>query len=257
MRKYLGLVAVLAGAWLLSAESAYAQRGRGGGARPGFGGGGFRPAFSGGVRPAFSGGVRPAFSGGIRPAVGGIGLRPGYGIYRPYNNGIYRPHARAYLPYYGYGAWPYYGYGWGFGGYGAYAPYYGGVSLAAYSNLDPGLYAGGAAAPAQDPQAAADRPPPDDAAHLQLIVPENAEVIVDGMKTTQTGTTREFVTPQLPTGSRYSYQITVRYTDKNGKAVEDTRDIRFQANDWFAIDFTRPAPTMPTPAPLPKKTKDE
>ena len=101
-------------------------------------------------------------------------------------------------------------------------------------------------------------PPPDDAGHLQVIVPENADVLIDGAKTTQSGTTREFVSPSLDPKKRYSYRISVRYVDAKGKAVDDTRDIQFQANDWFTIDFTRPAPLPPpTPALPPKGVKDE
>jgi uncharacterized protein (TIGR03000 family) len=87
---------------------------------------------------------------------------------------------------------------------------------------------------------------------LLLMVPENAEVLIDGMKTTQTGTTREFVTPQLTPGSRYVYTFTVRHANSRGNVVDDSRDIRFGADDWFSIDFTRPAPL-----PLPRTVKNE
>jgi uncharacterized protein (TIGR03000 family) len=99
------------------------------------------------------------------------------------------------------------------------------------------------AAPAQTP------PPPDNAAHLQLVVPENAEVHVEGDKTTQTGPIREFVSPPLAAGKVFNYAISVRYTDANGKPVNDQRVIHVRANDWFRIDFTRPAPPEPAPAP--------
>jgi uncharacterized protein (TIGR03000 family) len=98
-----------------------------------------------------------------------------------------------------------------------------------------------------------EKPAPDGAGHLQLHVPENAEVFIDGTKISQTGTTREIVTPTLKPGTRYTYRISVRYADASGKVADDTREIRFQADDWFAIDFTRPAPppgTAPAPAPL-------
>ena len=91
------------------------------------------------------------------------------------------------------------------------------------------------------------------AAHFQLTVPENAEVFVDGVKTVETGTVREFATPKLNPGSRYTYKMTVRYVNAQGKLVEDSRDINFQANDWFGIDFTRPPPAQPLPTPAPPK----
>ncbi len=242
MRKPCWSMALLAAAaLLLSTDPVHAQRG----GRGGFGGG-RAGGFSGGFRPGFSGG---AFRGGGY-GFGGYGL--GYGGYLPYAYGNY------YRPYYGEG---YYGYGLGLG---AYGPYYGGVTLAAYSSFYPDPVVGGLA---QNPlgqnqagqnQPSSERPPPDDAGHLRLTVPENAEVVIDGVKTTQTGTTREFVSPAVTPGSRYVYKVTVRYTDAKGKVIEDTRDIRFQANDWFSIDFTRPAPSgpLPMPAPLPKENKE-
>jgi uncharacterized protein (TIGR03000 family) len=187
------------------------------------------------------------------------------GFYHPYGYGFYRP-------YYGYGlggfglgyglglglgtglgAYGLGGYGlggFGLGGYGVYAPYYGtSVYVAAPAVTgSPNLYANGSAAPSP-----AQAPPPDNAAHLQLAVPENAEVFVDGEKTNQTGSVREFVSPPLDRGSSYNYRISVRYTGANGKPVNDTRTIHVRANDWFRIDFTRPAPPDPLPQPFPPK----
>ncbi len=205
-----------------------------------------------------------------------------------YHGGLY--HGGFYRPYYGYGFYrPYYGYGlggfglgyglglglgsglggyglggyglggyglggyglggYGLGGYGAYVPYYGASVYAAAPGGTPpsNLYANGTApSPAQ-------QPPPDNAAHLQLAVPQNAVVIIDGEKTNQTGSVREFVSPPLDRAGSYNYRISVRYTDANGKPVNDTRTIHVRANDWFRIDFTRPAPPDPLPQPSPLK----
>jgi uncharacterized protein (TIGR03000 family) len=173
--------------------------------------------------------------------------------YRPYYAN--RAYFSLYLPYYGYNNYsPYL--------YASYIPYYGGLGLPSYP-LIAGY--GGAYVPpvaAAQPENQAERPR-DGAAHLQLTVPENAEVLIDGVKTTQTGTTREFVTPQLAPGSRYAYKITVRSVNAKGQVVDDTRDIRFQADDWFGIDFTRPTPSGPTPGspltplPRPKTIQDQ
>ena len=40
-----------------------------------------------------------------------------------------------------------------------------------------------------------------------------------------------------------------RYTDAAGRPVNDTRDIHVRANDWFSVDFTRPAPAEPQAMP--------
>jgi hypothetical protein len=67
----------------------------------------------------------------------------------------------------------------------------------------------------------------------------------------QAGMMRAIVTPKLQVGTRYIYKVTVRAPSTQGQTVDDTRDIRIKANDWFTIDFTRPAPL---PAITPAKT---
>lgn len=165
------------------------------------------------------------------------GYRP-YGYWGPHYHGFYRP----YYPYaLGVGV----GIGLGYGVYGAYAPYnaypYGPPPVMVYSQpaYDPGP-------PPAAPQAGGQNAPaPDNAAHLQLQVPENAEVWFQGVRTTQTGRLREFNSAPLTPGMSYSYKISVRYTDAKGTPVNDTRDIQVRANDWFSIDFTQPPPTAP------------
>jgi uncharacterized protein (TIGR03000 family) len=168
-----------------------------------------------------------------------------------------------YRPYYGYGFGAFglglglgYGLGYGLGGY--YAPYYGG-SVPYYGGYGPAVYPPVAAAPyATAPNSVAtsaqvgNQPPPDNAAHLQLTVPDGAEVWFAGARIAREGRVREFVSPPLAPGQSYTYQIVVRYTDAAGKPVEDKRDIQVRANDWFSIDFTRPPPAAkPNPLPLP------
>jgi uncharacterized protein (TIGR03000 family) len=187
---------------------------------------------------------------------GGYGYRYGGGYY---HGGYYRPYG-----YYGYGYRGFYpGIGIGIGIGGFYAPYYGSYAYPiapgyAYNPYPATVIVNGSPqAPQlnQAPGAAqpAEKPAPDGAGHLQLIVPENAEVFIDGSKISQSGAMREIVTPKLQPGTRYTYRISVRYADASGKVVDETRAIRFQADDWFTIDFTRPAPpqgTAPPPAPL-------
>jgi uncharacterized protein (TIGR03000 family) len=167
------------------------------------------------------------------------------GYYRPW--GYYHPYYRPY-PVIGIGI-----------GVGFYVPYYGSYAypvaptVIAYSGGGPESAATPPGTPPQTPpppsgQSPGEKPP-DNAGHLQLLVPENAEVLVEGTKLGQSGPVREFVSPPVTPGTRYTYKITVRYTDAKGKTVDDTRDIHFQANDWFTIDFTRPAPPIFTPPP--------
>jgi uncharacterized protein (TIGR03000 family) len=75
-------------------------------------------------------------------------------------------------------------------------------------------------------------------AHLQIVVPDNAEVLVEGVKTSTTGTTRDFVSPPLTPGKNLMYTIVVRHTNAGGKTVEESRTVRVRANDRLRLDCT-------------------
>jgi uncharacterized protein (TIGR03000 family) len=77
---------------------------------------------------------------------------------------------------------------------------------------------------------------------LNVRVPEaDAEVWIDGVKTTQRGTARQYISPPLTPGQRYSYEITARWTE-NGKEVSQTRKVPIQAGQNVSVDFTQPPP---------------
>jgi uncharacterized protein (TIGR03000 family) len=82
---------------------------------------------------------------------------------------------------------------------------------------------------------------PANTAYLQLIVPQNAEVRVEGSATSRKGAVREFISPPLDPDRNFVYTIAVRGTDAGGKPIEEQRSIRVHANDQLRIDFTQPA----------------
>jgi uncharacterized protein (TIGR03000 family) len=145
------------------------------------------------------------------------------------------------------------GYGLGYGlGYGGYYPsYYGGYPYSSYG-YDTGVsYIGGSSLyttpgitgyssaypPIQQQQVA----PKDDAAHLLVMVPEDAELWFNGSTTTQKGTQRVFASPPLTPGKRYTYEIKARWM-RDGKPVEEVRTVHVQANGWQQIDLTKQEP---------------
>jgi uncharacterized protein (TIGR03000 family) len=71
---------------------------------------------------------------------------------------------------------------------------------------------------------------------INLRVPANAEVSIDGSRTSQTGRLRSFVTPALERGTEYSYEIQARWM-RDGKPVEQTRKVTFHAGDRLTLDF--------------------
>jgi uncharacterized protein (TIGR03000 family) len=125
-----------------------------------------------------------------------------------------------------------------------------GMNVAAHAtNPSAGPAAGTAQPPAEKAAPEKLPPPTGNTAQLQLIVPENAEVLVNGGKTRKTGTVREFVSPPLAPGKNLVYTIAVRHTDAGGKITEDTHTVRVQPNARLRIDCTRPAtPLQPRAA---------
>jgi len=74
---------------------------------------------------------------------------------------------------------------------------------------------------------------------MQVIVPStDAEVWFQGVKTSQTGTVREFVSPSLTPGNNYSYEVRARWTLPSGKVVNQSRTVRVRAGTRATIDFT-------------------
>lgn len=246
-------------ALFLLAGPAWAQR-SGANGRGSSGHAGSDHAGNGNAGSGFASSVQPiggGFTGNIRPAGFGNGV-----AFR--SNGSVAPLTSAYLPYYGLnrssGIIFYTPNSGGYNSFyhgivGSFLPYYRGIGAPGLSSATIPGSGYPPSFPGIQPPAQSEKPAPDGSAHLLLTVPENAEVLIDGKKTTQTGTTREFVTPQLTPGERYVYTFTVRYTNSRGNVMDDSRDIRFVADDWFSIDFTRPAP--PAPLPQPRTVRDE
>jgi len=93
---------------------------------------------------------------------------------------------------------------------------------------------------------------------IGLRVPENAEVWIDGDKTTQTGTFREYVTPPLEPGQKFTYNVKARWLE-NGKEVVRDRRLDFYAGDRLMVNLmapakkaaTQPLQQPPPPAPIP------
>jgi uncharacterized protein (TIGR03000 family) len=81
---------------------------------------------------------------------------------------------------------------------------------------------------------------PRNTATIRLHVPEDAKVWFDGAATTQKGTERVYSSPPLTPGKKYIYQVRAEWT-RNGKSVEEKRDVRLHANGEVSVDFTRPA----------------
>jgi uncharacterized protein (TIGR03000 family) len=245
----------------LTVTTAWAAGGGHGGG--GHGGGGFGGSGHGGSGRGFGGfgyggyGYGRGFGGfgyggyGYGRGFGGFGYG-GYGYGRGYGYGGYgyrRGFYGGYYPYgygfgVGYGAAGYgYGYGLGYGtGFYGYetAPAYGysgdASNLVGYSSsvvsdyYSPSAFA--AISPASDL--------PDTAVVLDVRVPANAEIWVNGVKMHLTGASREFVSPPLTPSQVGTYDLRARW-EEDGQQVQRTRRVTVRAGDRLSINFINPS----------------
>lgn len=115
---------------------------------------------------------------------------------------------------------------------------------------------GNYAAMDQAPQPPSDMPKLDDNAVLIGVrVPESATIWFDGEKTTQTGTFREFMSPPLEPGQKFTYEIKAVWVD-NGQEMSRMRKIDVFAGDRMMVNFLAPvkssSPRGPGILPPPK-----
>lgn len=75
------------------------------------------------------------------------------------------------------------------------------------------------------------------AALLEVMVPENAQLWFAGARTAQTGPVRHFVSPSLPPGQPFTYEIRARWTDASGRSVERIKRVKVQAGARIGVNF--------------------
>jgi len=112
--------------------------------------------------------------------------------------------------------------------------------------------------------------PSDNVALVDVHVPAAANLWFEGVRLTQGGTTRRFVTPPLVPGQGYSYEVRASWTE-NGQEVARDRTVQVRAGERVDVDLRgatpreggtstlrtdpflfpspRPAPTPPPDAP--------
>jgi uncharacterized protein (TIGR03000 family) len=154
----------------------------------------------------------------------GWGLGLGIGLGYPYYGYPYYGY-----PYYGY---PYYGYPYAYG----YTP--GAPTVTGGSPLNPG-----SPPPVPVvPTVGATEPPlasgPDSEVTLVLRTPADATVWINGVKTTQTGARREFVSSGLAAGRSYTFDIRAEWLGADGKLAAAWRRLPVQAGERRLVDLT-------------------
>ena len=82
------------------------------------------------------------------------------------------------------------------------------------------------------------------AAYLQLVVPEDAQVFLNGRLATSNGTHRSFAARGLLKGHSYTYEVLARAT-RDGRVIEEKRTVRLRAGDNNNLAFKLQAPAAP------------
>src|SRR5579871_832057 len=178
---------------------------------------------------------------------GPCGFRGGYGYGRFYG----------YPGFYGY---PWWGFGWGLGmgygmGYGYGYPYYG-YSGACPVYVNPVAYGASADAYLASRTAASTAPGgpvrlTEADVLLNIHVPTDAVVRINGAPTTQNGPRREYLSSGLAPGRTYTFVVTAQWTDEDGQAVEQEKRLHVQGGERRNVDFLTPA-APPEEAPPPR-----
>jgi uncharacterized protein (TIGR03000 family) len=77
-----------------------------------------------------------------------------------------------------------------------------------------------------------------------VTVPEDAQLYIDGQKSSMTSTERTFVTPKLQVGERYFYDLRAEVV-RDGQVKSLNRRVILSAGDIARVDFTElSAPTV-------------
>jgi uncharacterized protein (TIGR03000 family) len=200
----------------------------------------------GGGRGGGGGGSR----GGAGPSMGGRGMGPSGGGWGG-NRGRDFDDRRGFG-----GGWYGWGLGWDDWGWGSYGSWYG-DDYDSYRSFYPSPlpFNGGPGAPSAgmslDDEAST-------AVRINVRVPVDAEVWVEGARTTQAGRMRRFVSPPLDPDRNYTYTVRARWHDNDDVEVDRTRKVQVSAGDAITVNFLssqggakKPAqPLLPPPAPV-------
>jgi uncharacterized protein (TIGR03000 family) len=82
-------------------------------------------------------------------------------------------------------------------------------------------------------------------AYIDIRVPANAELWFGGVKTSQTGRVRRFISPPLTPGKDFAYNVRVTWT-ANGKKVTKRQRIVVRAGEWVRLNWASPSRDMAT-----------
>jgi uncharacterized protein (TIGR03000 family) len=87
-------------------------------------------------------------------------------------------------------------------------------------------------------------------ARIRVRLPANAEITINGKKTTSTGSVREYETPLLEPDRVYGYLVKAKWLE-DGITVEKSLRVRALSGNRVTINFVPPAQERPQPLRVP------
>jgi uncharacterized protein (TIGR03000 family) len=87
-------------------------------------------------------------------------------------------------------------------------------------------------------------------ARIRVRLPANAEITINGKKTTSTGPVREYETPVLDPERVYTYLVKAKWLE-DGITVEKSLRVRALSGNRVTINFVPPAQERPQPLRVP------
>jgi len=90
-------------------------------------------------------------------------------------------------------------------------------------------------------------------AYLKLSVPAAAIVEIEGVKTTQTGEVRRFVSPPLAAGKNYTYTVKVTWKDADGKPQSKEETVKVVPGETVVVDLRPVGAAKEEPKPVAKE----
>jgi uncharacterized protein (TIGR03000 family) len=82
----------------------------------------------------------------------------------------------------------------------------------------------------------------ENSARLEVLVPSDATVWFNDWQSKTTGPVRQFLSPPLTPGHKYTYTVRARW-EENGRPVTQTRDVVVAAGTQARVDFSAPGDT--------------
>ncbi|NDC53954.1 MAG: TIGR03000 domain-containing protein [Planctomycetia bacterium] len=125
------------------------------------------------------------------------------------------------------------------------------MPVESYRVIDPAPASGGEAIATPQPAKTDSTAIPADAALLVVTLPAEAQVFVNGTKTSATGSLRRYVSRGLEAGKDYEYVVRM-VVDRDGAEHEETRVVSLSAGVRKTVEFGAVAPTAQAVKAAPK-----